>query len=197
MHCLMDRPMPQHATGFVSLTTGFFMQAGLRLGLLLGIVLCVLPGCDTFSDDEDEWVTRTIDRTLDGEGVPAGECQGVYAGWAQIELSGTGEGPPFGSSTLTATACFNLATGTFAPGTGTVVAENGDEAYWTFNIELNLQTGAFTDAGEFTGGTGRYENIHGTFTGAGTMDIQFDESGQPVFPIPVTEDIAGVVTYRN
>jgi hypothetical protein len=168
-----------------------------RAPLLFVVAGLLLLGCDAFDDDDDEWVTRSIDRELTGEAAVVGECEGVYAGWARLELSGTGEGPPFGESTLTATTCFNPATGAFAEGTGTVVAENGDEADWTFNINANLQTGAFTDSGEFTGGTGRYSDIHGTFTGEGQMELQFDENGQLVFPIPTTESVTGVVTYRD
>lgn len=172
------------------------MKARAGPTLLLLIVGLFLAGCDLFEDD-DEWVTRTIDRQLTGEAMLAGECEGVYAGWARLELDGTGEGPPFGESTITATICFNPATGAFAEGTGTVVAENGDEADWTLNIDANLQTGEYTDSGTFEGGTGRYSDIHGTYTGEGTMDLQFDENGQLVFPISMSESITGVVTFRD
>jgi|GEM_PF-5795465 len=165
--------------------------------LLLLTAGLLLSACDTFDNDDDEWVTRTIDRELTGEATLAGECDGVYTGWARLELNGTGEGPPFGESTITATICFNPATGEFAQGTGTVVAENGDEATWTLNIDVNLQTGEYTDSGRFAGGTGRYSDIHGTYTGEGTMDLQFDENGQLVFPITLSESVTGVVTYRD
>jgi hypothetical protein len=168
-----------------------------KLAALLLVAGLLLPACDVFDNDDDEWVTRTIDRELAGEATLTGECQGIYAGWGRLELIGTGEGPPFGESTISATICFNPETGEFAPGTGTVVAENGDEADWTLNIDANLQTGEYTDSGEFTGGTGRYSDLHGTYTGEGTMDLQFDENGQLVFPISLSESVTGVVTYRD
>jgi len=164
---------------------------------LLLLAGMLLTGCDFFSDDDD-WVTKTVDRELTGEGIPIGECEGDFAGWTKIQFTGTGVGPPFGETELTATDCFDLSTGQFAGGEGTLVTNDGDEVYWTFQItDFNIQTGAYVDSGEFTDGTGAFEGAHGTFTGEGTMTVQFDENGQPIFPVTIQEDVTGEVTYRE
>jgi len=171
-----------------------------RTGLISAFVLVfvvLFAGCDLFEDDDDDFVTRTVDRQLTGELAPIGECEGDRAGWTKLEFAGTGVGEPFGETTVTVTTCLNATTGQFDQSEGVIETEDGDQVFFTMDVVANFQTGAYTDTGEFTDGTGDFEDAQGTFTGQGMMDLQFDENGQLIFPITASEQVTGEVTYRE
>ena len=91
-------------------------------------------------------------------------------GPAKQKITGTGNATHLGKSGFVADATVNLTTPPpFAiAGTAVFTAENGDKFYTRFT-GTNTPTGTGTSRGDFihtiTGGTGRFNNATGSFTG--------------------------------
>jgi hypothetical protein len=77
------------------------------------------------------------------------------------------------SSVSTISDCsLSLTTGLFVEhGQYVHTAANGDQAYGTSEIVVNVVTGAMTFTAEATGGTGRFAGVSGEVSGTGTADL--------------------------
>jgi acyl-coenzyme A thioesterase PaaI-like protein len=138
--------------------------------------MCFLASCqkETVMTTEIENKSNSANAKMKEEGVPfKGEYTTVaefLRGPAVQRITGTGHATHLGKSVFVANATVNLTTPPpFAiAGTAVFTAANGDQFYTRFT-GTNTPTGNGTSRGvlyhTITGGTGRFENATGSFTG--------------------------------
>lgn len=164
---------------------------------VLAVALLILVGCSLASatDEAPAAETDTVNMQFEGQLALVGMCDGEYSGLARMQFTASGAGEPFGEVDLHGTPCIDLGTGRSGGGRNWLVIEPGDTLFFAFTsfTLTDTENHLFVDTLALLGGTGRYEGARGTLTGEGEMQLQFDDNGQPIFPVSYTEQIIGEV----
>ena len=145
--------------------------------MILTAGICLLMACSTkdAKNKSEEPAMETVlfkaEFTVWNESAEPSESCGDYS--HQLIMVGNGNSSNLGKMTTKMVFCADLeTTGAYGNGTGTFVADNGDELYFDLKIGeiiLNEANNAsfyptrFDDRVNFTGGTGRFEGISGYF----------------------------------
>lgn len=187
-----------------------------RLLVMLSLAAAVvLAGCSKLADEIDPSAKNEtgmvksqspvpINGTVAGD-LTTGGAAVCTAPWMPKYFDGEGNLTHLGNSDGMFDYCIQVTSMSptadingYLEGTGMLVAANGDELWGYFSATFKFggwtQYGPTTNtitctSGVFYGGTGRFENAVGNFTGIGFV------SDLTVYPQPTTFSIEGTVQY--